>query len=795
MATGAAAPSRRLVGRAVAVLLLAAATARAEAPRQPPPNQWTLLHDGPPGIIAHHARLLWLPDRGAGFLWANLNWTSRRVSFEEHAAIRFFHPAERRWTARASTFPEGARVEPQMVGQSYVYLPQRRRILVALPSHGRSKVEALGWLLDPATGRWEAIVAAAPLCDRSSSFNPAAGRDGSPMPLWGALVYDAHNGAGVLICGGGTWGRVGRAPEAVSPGDWLYDEQRRRIRRLTGRDAGPPARARKWYPANCGTWLFDEATGKWSPVDQPLGEQPSGRVLPGAAYDAREEKIVLFGGDDCTRCLAETWVFDCRTRTWRRAAPKASPPPRAACAMVYVPDQKVVLLAGGYGPGWVKLKDTWVYDTAGEEWTKLAMDLPEPGQYCSADYEPAGRTVILCPSNPSWGRHEKTVLYGLRLELASARRAPAPKQGDPRLDYHCKHETWPAPLPGEWLVGGSAAGDPQAGRKALAALPANTWVHRKPPLKARARVWGIYVYDARSHKGYAWGGGHGGYIGADVCEYDLLTNRWRGMADAVNYKLLWRHPEGGGSPGVSFQGWALMGTHARKSHGVDPLSDSIVTFHGDVYGIAERTFVANIGRCPGRYGLGDQVACVTTPHGFYGYHGKDGGALYRANVAAGKWDLIAKGGPPDHQERNHLCYDSRRDRLIYFRCEGADVWSFDFQAKRWAQGAPAGGRPARALGDSAYVPELDAAVMIFADAPAKDAPETMFLYRPGERKWHTAPYRGDRAARPNDGLSHSPIYDPQLKLLVRFLHVTREQWVETFVMRLDAETLELRPLR
>jgi len=64
----------------------------------------------------------------------------------------------------------------------------------------------------------------------------------------------------------------------------------------------------------------------------------------------------------------------------------------------------------------------------------------------------------------------------------------------------------------------------------------------------------------------------------------------------------------------------------------------------------------------------------------------------------------------------------------------------------------------------------------------------------GERRWYEAPYRGDRAPRANDGLSHSPIYDPQLRLLVRFTHATREQWVETFVMRLDPATLAMRPL-
>jgi len=214
-----------------------------------------------------------------------------------------------------------------------------------------------------------------------------------------------------------------------------------------------------------------------------------------------------------------------------------------------------------------------------------------------------------------------------------------------------------------------------------------------------------------------------------------------------------------------------------------------------VYGIADRTFVGSIGRCPGRYGLADQVAVVTAADGLYGYHGKDGGALYRANVAAGKWEQVAAGGPPKHHERNHLCYDSKRSRLVYFRHDSGNVWAFDLETKAWTEETCAGRKPPHALGDSTYIPELDAALLIFPETRARDAPEKMFFYKLDERKWYTAPYRGDRAGRANDGLSHSPAYDPELRVVVRFMHVTREQWVETFVMRLDPDRLTLRPLQ
>jgi hypothetical protein len=265
------------------------------------------------------------------------------------------------------------------------------------------------------------------------------------------------------------------------------------------------------------------------------------------------------------------------------------------------------------------------------------------------------------------------------------------------------------------------------------------------------------------------------------------------MVDPPSFKHPWRHKSSGDSPpGLTYTGCILIQSHGRKSHGVDPLSNTVITSHGDVYSIADRCFVGFIGRCPGRWGLGDQVGYVTAPHGLYGY---SRGGVYRADVDGGKWDLVCKDKGPAHAEHNPMTYDSKRDEILYFGVrKGLEVWSFNFKEKKWKKQELTGKLPARIGGDPAYVPELDAAVFLYARGEGRDSPLDLHFYNVGERKWYTAPFKGDRPGGVG-WLNNSMAWDPRLKLLV---HVgsagSRNHWIKVLVMRPDFKTLKLIPV-
>ncbi|MGQ9663524.1 MAG: hypothetical protein ACUVWX_14520, partial [Kiritimatiellia bacterium] len=343
--------------------------------------------------------------------------------------------------------------------------------------------------------------------------------------------------------------------------------------------------------------------------------------------------------------------------------------------------------------------------------------------------------------------------------------------------------------PGEWLVGEGAPANPEKVRAEYAALAPNTWKRLDPPRKVRERNWGSYIYDVKTHRAFAWGGGHSAYPGAELSEFDVLTQRWREMEDPTNYNPVWLHGMVGGPPGVSFGGWALLPTHARKSYGVDPLSESVITYVGDVYSIPHHMFIGNIGICPGKYHVATQVAFVTTPHGLYGY---SSGLLAKANWGGGCWNEVTRGGPPGHDEHSFLAYDGKRDRLIYFYTN-ATVWAFEFKSAEWKQEEPVGKRPPVAYGDATYVHPMDAILMVFAEK--KDEPEKLYFYRCDERRWYWAPSEGDPFTGVHAGpRDWSPHYDPELSLVVRISPTGFADWLNVHVMRLDPSTLKLLPV-
>jgi hypothetical protein len=100
----------------------------------------------------------------------------------------------------------------------------------------------------------------------------------------------------------------------------------------------------------------------------PISSPPARSYLA-MTYDAASGKVVMFGGDNGTTYLNDTWVFD--GVTWTEVAPDIAPPARAAAQMAYDFVTHKVVLFGGYN-GRNYLGDTWLWDGTTSQWTQAA---------------------------------------------------------------------------------------------------------------------------------------------------------------------------------------------------------------------------------------------------------------------------------------------------------------------------------------------------------------------------------------------------------------------------------------
>jgi len=93
---------------------------------------------------------------------------------------------------------------------------------------------------------------------------------------------------------------------------------------------------------------------------------PHGRAAGGIAYDPYEGRVILFGGENASGPLGDTWAY--RNGSWSQVLTSPEPSPREWPAMAYDPVDNYVVLFGGYDNG-TYLNDTWTFQSG--SWTEL----------------------------------------------------------------------------------------------------------------------------------------------------------------------------------------------------------------------------------------------------------------------------------------------------------------------------------------------------------------------------------------------------------------------------------------
>ena len=317
-----------------------------------------------------------------------------------------------------------------------------------------------------------------------------------------------------------------------------------------------------------GTWVYRFQDRDWHSLQ--LAVQPPPRMNMRLVCDTSNQLLVLFGGDGQSHYLADTWLYDLKSRQWRISKAPAGPEARAGHFTVYDPESGWVIVGGGYNRH--DLTDMWAYDASQDRWQQLAGEVPT-GFYLSADLAPEQRLMILVTSTRKPGDTMSCNIlfpvrttYGYRIDKGTILHSQQPAEVHRALSKRPEQAT-------SGSAGDSARRQAQA--KRLETLPVNQWVHLADPGRvAPTRTWGSATFDTDRGQILYWGGEHCGYEGNDVDAYDVVAHTWRSGDAAPDYpERLWNH--GVRLAGVTFQGkpWTV---HGRKMYGYDPVSRQLI---------------------------------------------------------------------------------------------------------------------------------------------------------------------------------------------------------------------------
>jgi hypothetical protein len=530
---------------------------------------------------------------------------------------------------------------------------------------------------------------------------------------------------------------------------------------------------------------------------------PPRRAFATLACDEAHGKIVLFGGHRLDRLLADTWVYDCQTRTWEERRPELSPSPRGGAGMVWLPGSGKILLVDGFGHG--DRGETWTYDVGADEWYLLEEGVEEDGGPRSPmtavpstwGYQPepaaAGTgDVVVALSNPYRPRRQDIRLCTWAARIDTSRIDP---EGTKKLGVPPRSEK----LNGgrhdpRWYDLNAGEIDTAATEAWLRRLPANTWTAREGGSNwpEQNRAWGTVALDPDGDQLLHWGGGHVAYDHNAVLHYSIRANRFY-IGYPAEAGLMYCHGQGGMPISKSYRDRAFVPGHSYHSYGYDPLSGKMVACgqkqaRANLYFAYDPAAAEWIpGPLPAPFHPDYEVDTVcSTPRGLVVWHGQQ---LWRLDPGSLKWEQLPEAGelPGQRPDFHGMTYDSRRDRLLFFCAYSkGEVLAYDLRSGRSATLDPAGKERAQASSrEVVYIPELDAALV--GATRNFGGKQRWLVYDCAGNAWlglclaGSEPVIGKSGFNAGLGLA----YDARRKLVWAV-----DAWSHVFALRLDLETAD-----
>lgn len=167
------------------------------------------------------------------------------------------------------------------------------------------------------------------------------------------------------------------------------------------------------------TWRFDIDQVTWENVT-PDVDNPPQRCLHSAAYDSRNHRFIIYGGQQ-SGALDDIWAFDLTNNSWQELTPDDSPQGRWFPSLIYEEvGNRVILFGGDTGSG--DLNDVWAFDLMSETWSPVSTEAAPPSARdgAAAIYAEDGNRLILFGGRDAQERNDVWSLNDLSGPLSDA---------------------------------------------------------------------------------------------------------------------------------------------------------------------------------------------------------------------------------------------------------------------------------------------------------------------------------------------------------------------------------------